>query len=92
MRNVILVLHVATCTQGWQKLVDQGDDLKTVDRIVSQFSIPLQAAATQTEEVHSEFQNVLEYSTQHILLSTYNIMQFGGESSMLHVLQIELIF
>ena len=56
-------------TQGWQKLVDEGDDLKAVDRLVSQFSIPLQAAGTLIEEVHSEFQNVLEYATQYISLS-----------------------
>ena len=57
-------------TQGWQKLVDESDDLKAVnDRLISQFLIPLQAAGTQIEEVHSEFQDVLEYSIQYISLS-----------------------
>ena len=66
--RVILML----ATQGWQKLVDESGNLKAVDRLVSQFLIPLQAADTQIEEVHSKFQNVHEYSTQdtHVLLST----------------------
>lgn len=68
LRDIILVL----ATQGWQKLVDEKNSLEAVDRLVTQFSIPLTGAGAQLEEIHTEFENVLEYSIQYISLSTLN--------------------
>ena len=65
-RDIIIIL----ATQGWQKLVDDEDSLDAVDRLATQFSTPLQGAGVQLEEIHAEFESVLEYSTRYISLST----------------------
>ena len=57
-------------TQGWQKLVDDKDNLDAVDRLVTQFSVPLEEAGVQLEDIHTEFENLLEYSAQYLSLST----------------------
>lgn len=65
-RDIIIVL----ATQGWQKLVDDEDSLDVVDRLATQFSTPLQGAGVQLEEIHAEFESMLEYSTRYLSLST----------------------
>ena len=62
LRDIIFVL----ATQGWQKAVDEMDDLKAIDRLVDRFSIPLKGANTQVEEIHSEFEAILHYAIQYI--------------------------
>ena len=57
-------------TQGWQKLVDDKGNLNAVDRLFTQFSVPLEEAGVQLKEIHTEFENLLEYSTQYLSLST----------------------
>ena len=64
--DIIIVL----ATQGWQKLVDYEDSLDAVDRLATQFSTPFQGAGVQLEEIHAEFESVLEYSTRYLSLST----------------------
>ncbi len=66
LRDVIFTLS----TQGWQKAVDEGDKLEAIDRLSERFSTPLQAAGAQVEEIHAEFDGMLQYATQYISLST----------------------
>ena len=66
LRDIIFVL----ATQGWQKLLDESDPLEAVDRLVEKFSIPLRKANVCTEEIHAEFESVLQYACQYISLST----------------------
>ena len=62
-RNVIFIL----ATEGWQKAIDEKDDLKAVDRVVENFIIPLQAANVVVEEIHAEFDDI-----QYLSQSTMN--------------------
>ena len=40
LRDIIFIL----ASEGWQKAIDEKDDLKAVDRVMEKFKIPLQAA------------------------------------------------
>ena len=66
LRDVILIL----ATQGWQKLLDENDNLNAIDRLVEHFSIPLVKANVCLETIHSEFEGILDYGCQYISLST----------------------
>lgn len=66
LRDIIFVL----ATQGWQKALDEGDTLEPVNRLVEKFTIPLQMAGAQVEEIHGEFEAILQYACQYISLST----------------------
>lgn len=66
LRDIIFVL----ATQGWQKAVDEKNDLKAIDRLVDRFTVPLKAADTQMEEIHAEYDALLHYSIHYISLST----------------------
>ena len=66
LRDVIFVL----ATQGWQKARDEEDPLEAVDRLVQQFTIPLQGAGAEIEEIHAEFEVMLQYACQYISVST----------------------
>ena len=66
MRDIIFAL----ATQGWQKAVDENDNLEAIDRLVTRFTIPLQSAGAQIEEIHTQFDALLKYATQYVSLST----------------------
>lgn len=66
LRDIIFVL----ATQGWQKLLDEGDTLEAIDRLVEHFSIPLKKANVCTEEIHNEFESTMQYACQYISVST----------------------
>ena len=68
LRDIIFVL----ATQGWQKAVDENDSLECIDRLVQQFSIPLESAWADIGEIHSEFEAVLQYATLYVSLSTFD--------------------
>ena len=66
LRDVIFVL----ATQGWQKALDEEGPLEAVDRLVQQFTIPLQGAGAEIGEIHAEFEAILQYACQYISVST----------------------
>ena len=68
LRDIIFIL----ATEGWQKAIDEKDDLKAVDRDVENFIIPLQAANVVVEEKHAEFDVLIQHASQYISLSTMN--------------------
>ena len=68
LRDIIFIL----ASEGWQKAIDEKDDLKAVDRVMEKFKIPLQAANVVVEEIHAEFDVLIQHATQYISLSTMN--------------------
>ena len=68
LRDIVFVL----ATQGWQKAVDENDSLEAIDRLVQQFSIPLESAGADKGEIHSDFEAVLQYATMYISLCTFD--------------------
>jgi len=66
LRDTILVL----ATQGWQKLFDEKDNLEAIDRLAQYFSFSLTKAGVRVEDIHTEFESMLEYACQFISLST----------------------
>ena len=64
MRDII-VLN----TLGWEKLIQENSPLHEIDRLVTRFKIPLESAGC-TEEIHKEFQDMIEYAGNFIPLST----------------------
>ena len=65
MRDIIFMLS----THGWEKALEEDDNMAAIDRLVQRFSIPLQGAAVDTEEVVKEFREMISYATQYIALS-----------------------
>ena len=51
LRDIIFVL----ATQGWEKIVEAGEPLEAIDRLVLRFGVPLRKANVQAAEVTSEF-------------------------------------
>ena len=65
MRDIIFMLS----THGWEKALEEDNDMAAIDRLVQRFTIPLQGAAVDTEEVVKEFSEMISYATQYIALS-----------------------
>ena len=66
LRDIIFVL----ASQGWQKAVEEEDSLEAIDRLVEQFSIPLESAGADISAIHGEFQELLQYATTYVSIST----------------------
>ena len=66
LRDIIFALS----SQGWEKAVDEGDKLEAIDRLSERFRTPLEAAGAQIDEIHTEFEGMLQYAVQYISLST----------------------
>ena len=66
LRDIIFTL----ATEGWQKAIDEKDELKAVDRVVENFIIPLQAVVVV--RIHAEFDVLIQHANQYISLSTMN--------------------
>ena len=66
LRDIIFVL----ATQGWEKALDEKNDLAAIDRLVDRFTVPLKAANIQVEDVHAEYDSLVHYAVQYISLST----------------------
>ena len=66
LRDIIFIL----ATQGWQKALDEKDPLEAIDHLVQKFTIPLQGAGADIQEIRTEFDAMLQYACQYISLST----------------------
>ena len=62
MHDIIFMLS----SHGWEKLVQEEDDLAAIDRLVTRFTLPLQAAQADTTVIKVEFGNMIEYAVQYI--------------------------
>ena len=93
MRDDILIL----ATQGWQKLLDENDNLNAIDRLVEHFSIPLVKANVCLETIYSEFEGILDYACQYISLSTLEyraefFMHLFHLNGLMHLLSLSFSF
>ena len=66
MRDIIFVLG----TQGWEKAVEEDDSMDTINRIVEQFTVPLQGASANIEVIVPEFVALVQYAVQFISVTT----------------------
>ena len=57
MRDIIFVLG----TQGWEKAVEEDDSMDAINRIVEQFTVPLQGASANIEAVQFISVSTLDY-------------------------------
>ena len=65
MRDIIFMLS----THGWEKALQEDNDMVAIDRLVQRFSIPLQGAGDDTDELVKEFREMISYASQYIALS-----------------------
>ena len=49
----------------WEKLVQKENDLAAIDRLVEQFSTPLQGAEADVHVIKMEFGSMIEYAVFH---------------------------
>ena len=72
-------------TRGWQKIKSNmtvynkelsEDPLGTVDRLVEQFRVPIEAANAHLNEILHEFKLIWSYSGQFISLSILDYQSF----------------
>ena len=64
-RDIIFMLS----THGWEKALEEDNDMAAITRLVKRFSIPLQGAQANTDEIAREFHEMISYATQYIALS-----------------------
>ena len=66
MRDIIFMLSL----HGWDKLLEEDDDLTAIDRLVERFSTPLQGAEVNTGVIKEEFAGMIEYAVQYIAIAS----------------------
>jgi len=65
MRDINVVLN----TQGWEKLLKESNSLDEVLRLVARFKVPPQGAEAETDEIHQEFTEMMDYAASFISVS-----------------------
>ena len=65
MRDIIFILSI----HGWEKALEEDNDMAAIDCLVQRFTIPLQGAGVDTDEVVKEFRETIPYISQYIALS-----------------------
>ena len=71
LRDIIFVL----ATQGWHKAIAEHNKLEAIDRLVKQFTVPLQGAGAQVGEIHFEFDAIMQYAIEYVSLSTLSYQE-----------------
>lgn len=66
MRDIIFLLS----SHGWEKLVEEENDMAAIDRLVKRFASPLEVAQANTDAIKTEFCDVIAYTVQYISLSS----------------------
>ena len=61
MRDIVFMLSL----HDWEKLVQKENDLAAIDRLVEQFSTPLQGAEADVHVIKMEFGSMIEYAVFH---------------------------
>ena len=80
--------------------MDENNSLEAVDRLVEHFSAPLVSAGANVDEIHAEFEGVIQYATDYISLSTldyravwWRLLNAPSASDWINVLTLaELLF
>jgi hypothetical protein len=66
MQDIIRVL----ATQGWEKIIEEHDQLSGVDGLVERFKIPLQGVQADCDKIKEEVWSIMEYAVHFISLAT----------------------
>ena len=66
MRDIIVMLS----SHGWEKLVLEGNDLSTIERLTERFNTPLQHAKANINDIKPEFAAMIEYATEFVAISS----------------------
>lgn len=66
MRDITFMLS----SHGWEKAIEEQDDLAAIERLVERFATPLLGAEADTNVIKEEFANMIEYAVQYIDIST----------------------
>ena len=66
MRDIIFMLG----SQGWEKAIEKDNSMEAISRLVQRFTVPLQGASANTEEIVGEFIALVQYAIQFISIST----------------------
>lgn len=61
MRDIFML-----SSHGWEKLVQEENDLAAIDCLVERFSTPLQGAQADINVITTEFGSMIEYAVQYI--------------------------
>ena len=56
-------------THGWEKALEEENDMAAIEQLVARFAVPLQGARTNTDEMVKEFGDMISYASQYIALS-----------------------
>ena len=65
MRDIIVILS----SHGWEKLIDEHNDMAAIDRLVERFASPLEGTQADTDVMKSEFTDMIGYAVEFISLS-----------------------
>ena len=84
MRDIIFMLS----SHGWEKAIEEEDDLAAIERLAEQFATPLLGAEANTNAIKEEFADMIEYAVQYIAVSSLDTTQCGGNCSMRQIQQI----
>ena len=68
MRDIIFVLSY----HGWEKLLEEENDLTAIDRLMERFSVTLQGAQVDVNVIKTEFGSMIEYAVQYIATTSLN--------------------
>ena len=63
--NIIFMLS----THGWEKALKENNDMAVINWLVKRFAITLQGAQANTDEIVTEFCEMVSYAMQYISLS-----------------------
>ena len=66
MRDIIFML----ASHGWEKLIEDDNDMAAIDRLVERFASPLEGAQADTNLMKTEFTDMIGYAVQYISLSS----------------------
>ena len=56
-------------THGWEKALEEDNDMAAINRLAERFAVPLQGALVNTEEVGRDFKEMILYATQYIAVA-----------------------
>ena len=76
IRDIIFTLR----THGWEKALEEENDLQAVDRVVERFTVPLEGAGANTAEIHAEFADIMQYAFNTFLCLPWTIVIMAEDS------------
>ena len=62
--------HFMLSSHGWEKVLEEDNDLAAIDWLVERFGTPLQSAEANIDAIRDEFAGMIEYAVQYIAIAT----------------------